>query len=87
MLILPANHEKILGIERCDGEGGGREVQERGDMYTYGWFMLMFGGNQHNTGDGQGNLACCSPWGLKESDMAEQLNWTEHNTVNQLSFN
>ena len=20
---------------------------------------------------------CCSPWGLKKSDMTEQLNWTE----------
>ena len=27
--------------------------------------------------DGQGRLACCSPWGRKESDMTEQLNWTE----------
>ena len=26
---------------------------------------------------GQGGLACCSPWGCKESDMTEQLNWTE----------
>ena len=30
-------------------------------------------------GDGQGSLACCSPWGLKESDMTEWLNWTEWN--------
>ena len=22
-------------------------------------------------GDGQGSLACCSPWGRKESDMTE----------------
>ena len=28
-------------------------------------------------GDGQGGLACCSPWGRKESDMTEQLNWIE----------
>ena len=27
-------------------------------------------------GDGQGSLAYCSPWGCKESDTAEQLNWT-----------
>ena len=26
---------------------------------------------------GQGGLACCSPWGRKESDMTEQVNWTE----------
>ena len=25
-------------------------------------------------GDGQGSLACCSPWGCKKSDMTEQLN-------------
>ena len=24
--------------------------------------------------DGQGSLACCSPWGRKELDMTEQLN-------------
>ena len=28
-------------------------------------------------GDGQGGVVCCSPWGCKESDMTEQLNWTE----------
>ena len=25
-------------------------------------------------GERQGSLACCSPWGHKESDMTEQLN-------------
>ena len=25
-------------------------------------------------GDGQGRLACCSPWGRKELDKTEQLN-------------
>ena len=25
-------------------------------------------------GDGQASLACCSPWGRKESDMTERLN-------------
>ena len=28
-------------------------------------------------GDGQEILACCSPWGLKESDTTEWLNWTD----------
>ena len=27
--------------------------------------------------DGQGSLVCCSPWGRKESDMTEWLNWTD----------
>ena len=25
-------------------------------------------------GDAQGSLVCCSPWGLKESDVIERLN-------------
>ena len=25
-------------------------------------------------GEGQGSLACCSPWGSKDSDATEQLN-------------
>ena len=29
--------------------------------------------------DGQGSLACCSPWGRKDSDMTEQLSLTELN--------
>ena len=28
-------------------------------------------------GDGQGGLACCSPWGHKELDTTERLNRTE----------
>ena len=38
-------------------------------------------------GEGQGSLACCSPWGHKESDTTERLNWTwclEH--VNSLGI-
>ena len=32
-------------------------------------------------GEGQGSLACCSPWGCKDLDMTEQLNnddWESH---------
>ena len=27
--------------------------------------------------DGQGGLACCGPWGCKESDTTDRLNQTE----------
>ena len=36
-------------------------------------------------GDGLGSLVCCSPWGRKESDTTEQLNWTEWNTTRSSS--
>ena len=32
-------------------------------------------------GDGQGSLACCSPWGRQESDTTGRLNWTWQMTV------
>ena len=39
--------------------------------HGFGWTL--------GVGDGQGGLACCSPWGRKESDTTEQLNWTKPN--------
>ena len=42
-------------------------------------------------GDGQGSLVWCSPWGHKESDMTELLNWSEvghsFSSKEQPSFN
>ena len=37
-------------------------------------------------GDEQRSLACCSPLGRKESDMTEQLNWTELICVHRLCY-
>ena len=34
--------------------------------------------------DGQGSLACYSPWGHKESDTTERLNWLNNSTVSIL---
>ena len=34
-------------------------------------------------GDGQGVLVCCSPWGCRESDMTEWLNWLRMNSVRE----
>ena len=31
--------------------------------------------------EGQGSLACCSPWGHKESDMTERLNNNNSNVL------
>ena len=42
-----------------------------------GWHHQLNGLESEETpgvGDGQGNLACCSPWGRKESDTTERLN-------------
>ena len=34
-------------------------------------------------GEGQGRLACCSPWGHKESDTTERLNNNNKRTAGQ----
>ena len=42
-----------------------------------GWHHQLNGHEVELTpgvGDGQGSLACCSPWGHKDSDMTERLN-------------
>ena len=43
----------------------------------YNYFRKHFGSFLHSMT--QGSLACCSPWGRRELDTTEQLNWTELN--------
>ena len=58
---------------RAGGEGDNRGWD--------GWWHQRLSGHGFGwtpgVGDGQGGLACCSSWGCKESEMTEQLNWTE----------
>ena len=45
-----------------------------------GWHYRLIGHEFEQAlgaGDGQGSLVCCSPWGCKELDTTEWLNWTE----------
>ena len=47
-----------------------------------GWHHQLHGHEFQQTPgvcDVQEGLACCNSWGCKESDMTEQLNWTELN--------
>ena len=42
-----------------------------------GWYHQLDGHKSEQAlgvGDGQVGLVCCGSWGIKESDMAEQLN-------------
>ena len=45
-----------------------------------GWHHRLHGHQSEQAlgvGDGQGGLACCSPWDHKESDTTERLNCTD----------
>ena len=56
----------------------GRRRRDR-QVVMVGWRHWLNGHEFESTpgvGDGQGGLVCCSPWGRKESDTTEWLNWT-----------
>ena len=58
----------------------GQEDKGKTEDEMVGWHHRLNGHEFRWTlgvGDGQRGLACCSSWGCKESDMTEQLNWTE----------
>ena len=47
------------------------------DDEMVGWYHQVDGHEFEQAlgvGDRQGSLACCNPWGLKESDTTERLN-------------
>ena len=63
--------------ERLKAGGEGDETTED---EMVGWHHRLNGYGFEYTlgvGDGQGGLVCCSPWGCKELDTTERLNWTE----------
>ena len=66
--------EKTLMLGKIEG----RRRRERQRMR---WLDGIINGREFEqalgVGDGQGGLACCSPWGHKELNTTERLNWTE----------
>ena len=65
-------------LEKTDaGRDWGQEEKGTTEDEMAGWHHRLDGHEFEETpgvGDGQGGLACCSPWGCKESDMTERLN-------------
>ena len=59
------------------GKTEGRKRRGRQKVEMAGWHHQLNGHEFEQApgvGDGQGNLACCSPWGHKKSDTTERLN-------------
>ena len=73
-------HPMLIHLKRpwCWERLKAGERDDRGWDFVITDSMDMSLGAPLGVGDGQGGLACCSSWGHKESDMTEQLNWTEH---------
>ena len=68
--------EKTLMLGKIESR---RRMGQQDEMV--GWHHWLNGRKFKQTlgvGYGQGSLACCSPWGCKDSDTTERMNWTEH---------
>ena len=66
--------EKTLMLDWRQKEKGMTEVE------MVGWHHWLNGHEFEQAlgvGDGQGSLVCYSPWGCKELDMTDRMNWSE----------
>ena len=70
----------LIGKDPDAGKNWRQEEKGTAEDEMVGWHDWLDGHEFKRTpgvGDGQGSLACCSPWGHKELDMTEQLKWTD----------
>ena len=80
-IIWPPDVENwLIGKDPDSGKDWRQEEKGMTEDEMVGWHHQLDGhefGQALGVGDGQGSLACCSPWGRKELDTTEWLNWTD----------
>ena len=79
-ILWPGDGKKWLLRKDSDAGKDWRQGKGMTEDEMVGWHHQLDGHKFEQAlgvGDGQGGLACCSPWGCKESDTTERLNWTE----------
>ena len=70
----------LIGKDPDAGKVWRQEKKGTTEDELVGWYQWLDGlefEQAPGVGDGQGGLVCCRPWGCKELDMTERLNWTE----------
>ena len=78
----PDTNNWLTGKDLDAGKDWGQEEKGTTEDEVVAWHHRL---DRHEfeqalgAGDGPGSLASCSPWGHKESDTTDQLNWTELN--------
>ena len=80
--VLWPPHAKswLTGKDSDAGRDWGQEEKGMTEDEMAGWHHWLDGHESQWTpgvGDGQGGLACCDPWGRKESDTTEWLIWSD----------
>ena len=77
ILWPPDEKSWLIGKDPDAGKDWRQEEKGTTEDEMVGWHHRLNGQEFEQTlrdSDGQGSLACCSPWGRKESDMTERLN-------------
>ena len=77
ILWPPAEKSQLIGKDRDAGKDWGQEEKEAIEDEMVRWHHQLNGHEFEQTlgdSEGQGSLACCSPWGHKELDTIEGLN-------------
>ena len=79
LILWPPDKKNGLMWKDPDaGQDWRQEEKGMTDDEMVGWHHRLDGHEFEQApavGDGPGSLACCSPWGHKESDKTELLNW------------
>ena len=80
MLWSPDVKSWLIGKDPDVEKDWGDEEKGMTEDEMVGWHHQLNGHEfEHTPGvdDGQGSLVCYRPWGHRQPDMTEQLNWTE----------
>ena len=84
-ILWPLDVKNRLIWEDLDaGQDWRQEEKGTTEDEMIGWHHRLNGhgfGWTLGVGDGLGSLECWSPWGHKESDMTEWLNWTTWSSI------
>ena len=79
ILWSPDAKSQLIGKDLDAGKDWGQEEKRATEDEMVGWHHWLTGNEFEQTqkdSKGEGSLVCCSPWGHKELDMTERLNWT-----------
>ena len=77
LLWPPDAKSRLIGKDPDTGKDLGQEEKGTTEDEMVGWHHRLNGrvfGQTLGDSEGQGSLACCSPWGRKESGTTERVN-------------
>ena len=73
ILWPPDGKSRLIGKDPDAGKDGRQEEKGTTEDEMAGWHHRLNGrkfGQALGVGEGQGSLACCSPWGHKETGLS-----------------